>query len=266
MQGDILRSIPLVLLFAGVRFCFSGAGLLLIGNNFTRDLKRTPWKPLAGLALTQTFIQYVFFYQAVAVSSASLAALLVATGSFWWMLFSPLFLKTPWPTARQWITLIIGGIGVTLAVYAPGASAGQPVTGAILMLLATASGALALVFFARVKPTMSAINATGFSLLLGGIGLSLAGIREIFLLPQIFSLPVIIATVWLSFVSAAAFSIWNHLSTVFPVTVLASYRFLIPLCGVVESLIFLQSETADWGLLIGGSLVITSLVLAKRLS
>ena len=159
------RSLSMILLFAGVRFSLAGGGLLLFGNGLRRELKETSWRPLLGFALAQTFVQYVFFYQAVAVSSASLAALLVATGSFWWMLLSPLLQRSPWPAPRQWLGLLIGGVGVSLAVYAPGSGAGSPLLGAILMLVATASGAVAIIIFQRVRPTMSPVNATGLSLM-----------------------------------------------------------------------------------------------------
>ena len=79
-------------------------------------------------------------------------------------------------------------------------------------------------------------------------------------------LTVIIATLWLAFVSATAFSIWNHLSTLFPVTLLASYRFLIPVCGVLEAILLLKAESPGWGLAIGGLLVAFSMILAKRTS
>lgn len=260
------RSLPIILLFAGIRFAFAGTGLLILGKNLRREIHATPWKLLLGLSLTQTFIQYVFFYQSVAISSASLAALLVATGSFWWMLLAPLLQKTAWPSPTQWLGLLIGGIGVTLAIYKPGAGAGNPLLGGIFMLAATASGALALIIFARIKPTMSAVNATGISLSLGGLGLAVVGAGAIHQLPDMFDPPVIVATIWLAFVSAAAFSIWNHLSTIFPVTLLASYRFLIPVCGVLESLLILRTESPGWGLVVGGSLVIASMLLARRTS
>ena len=260
------RSLPIIFLFAGVRFCLSGSGLLILGGNLKHELRNTSWTLIAGLALTQTFIQYVFFYQSVSVSSASLTALLVATGSFWWMILAPLLQKTPWPTPIQWFGLFLGGLGVILAIYKPGAGAGNPVLGAVFMLTATGSGAIALIIFARLKPTMSAINATGLSLLLGGIGLALIGVRALPNINTMFDLPVVAATLWLAFVSATAFSIWNHLSTIFPVTLLASYRFLIPVCGVLEALVLLKTESPGWGLVIGGALVVTSMILAKRTS
>jgi drug/metabolite transporter (DMT)-like permease len=258
------RSLPVIFLFAGVRFSLSGASLLILGKNLKNELRLTPWRLIAGLALAQTFIQYLFFYQAVSVSSASLAALLVATGSFWWMLLAPLIQKTPWPSPTQWFGLMLGGLGVVLAIYKPGAGAGNPILGAFFMLTATASGAIAVIIFAKIKPTMSAINATGLSLLLGGIGLTLIGGKALWRIGEMFDHSSTLATLWLAFVSATAFSIWNHLSTIFPVTLLASYRFLIPICGVSEALVFLKTELAGWGLMIGGILVVTSMVLAKN--
>lgn len=258
------RTLPMIFLLAGVRFSIAGGGLLMLGKGLRDELRRTPVRYLIGFALTQTFVQYVFFYQAIAISSGSLAALLVATGSFWWMLLSPLLQKSPWPTGAQWLGLCIGGIGVALAVYAPGAGAGKPLLGALMMLVATASGAVAIILFQRIKPTMAAVNATGVSLLTGGLALFLVGMRDISALSEMFSLAVICGTLWLAFVSAAAFSIWNHLSTVFPVTLLASYRFLIPVCGVIEAQLFLSGESAGWGLWTGGILVILSMSIAQR--
>lgn len=263
-NNGLERSLPVIFLFAGVRFVLAGGGLLFLGNNLKLEIKATPWRLIAGFALTQTFIQYVFFYQSVSVSSASLTALLVATGSFWWMLLAPLIQKTPWPSRLQWFGLILGGIGVSLAIYKPGAGAGNPLLGAIYMITATGSGALALIIFSHLKPTMSAINATGLSLFIGGIGLVGIGSRALHGLPEMFDLTVVIATFWLAFVSATAFSIWNHLSTLFPVTMLASYRFLIPICGVLEAIILLKAESPGWGLALGGLLVILSMILAKR--
>lgn len=265
IQG-LQRSLSFIFLFAGVRFCLSGVGLLIFGENLKNELRVTSWKLIAGFALAQTFIQYVFFYQAVSVSSASLTALLVATGSFWWMILAPLIQKIPWPSPTQWFGLVLGGLGVVLAIYKPGAGAGNPILGAFFMLTATASGAIALIIFAKIKPTMSAINATGLSLLLGGIGLALIGGQALRDIGKMFDLSAILATFWLAFVSATAFSIWNHLSTIFPVTLLASYRFLIPVCGVLEALVLLKTESPGWGLIVGGSLVITSMLLAKHTS
>ncbi|YCM46650.1 DMT family transporter [Verrucomicrobiaceae bacterium 227] len=263
-QQGLQVTLPILFLFAGTRFGIAGLGLIAVGKDTRSQIKATSWKPLAGLALAQTFFQYVFLYQAIAISSASLTALLVATGSFWWVILAPLILKSPKPSLRQWAGLTLGGIGVCLAVYAPGSGAGNPILGAILMLTATASGAIGIILFSKINPSMSSINATGLSLLVGGLALIGTGARDFGSLAEMFTPPVLLATLWLAFVSASAFTMWNHLSTIFPVSLLASYRFLIPVCGVIESLLFLTGESPGWGLLIGGPLVILSMVIARR--
>ncbi len=250
--------------FAGVRFVIAGAVLLIVARRPVAELRATPKTRLLGFALSQTYFQYVFFYLAMALASGSLASLLTSTGSFWWMVLAPLLLGTPWPTGRQWIALVIGAAGITLATAAPGAGSGSPVLGVVLMLAATGSGALGLVQFGRLRETIGARAATGWSLL-GGGGLLLATGWPAFARAEVLlSPPVIVLTLWLALVSASAFSLWNHLSTRHPVPLLAGYRFLIPLCGMVESLIVIEEESAGWGLIIGAVLVVASLIMAQR--
>jgi drug/metabolite transporter (DMT)-like permease len=252
-------------LFAGVRFTISGLGLLPTAKNPLAELRATPLRLTVGFALSQTFFQYVFFYLAVFASGGALAAMLVATGSFWWMLLAPLATNgAAWPNRWQWLALGVGGVGVTMAVYAPGVGAGQPLLGAGLQLAATFCGAVGVILFGKIKPTMGSRAATGTSLALGGLGLILLAFPAWGRLAELFDGFVLAWTLWLAFVSAAAFSLWNHLSTLYPVPLLASYRFLIPVCGVVESLLFLKTESAGWGLIVGGLLVVGSIVWAQR--
>lgn len=250
--------------FAGVRFTLAGSLLLLIARRPLAEFRATPKRRLAGFTLTQTFGQYLVFYLAIAVSSGSLAGLLTSTGSFWWMLLAPLLAGSAWPNRNQWAALALGGLGVTLATLAPGAGAGRPVLGSLLMLASTAFGALGVIQFGRLKETIGARAATGFSLGGGGLMLLVTGAAAFPRVTVLMTPQVIVLTIWLALVSATAFSLWNHLSTRHPVPLLAGYRFLIPLCGMSESLLFLEDESAGWGLLVGAVLVVGSLVLAQR--
>ena len=72
-------------------------------------------------------------------------------------------------------------------------------------------------------------------------------------------------TLYLAFVSAAAFTLWNGLTRRYPVNILAGYRFLIPLCGVVQSALFISGESPGAGIYIGGSIVIAGIFLISRL-
>jgi drug/metabolite transporter (DMT)-like permease len=249
-------------LFAGVRFTIGGLGLLLLAKHPIKEWKRTPKKYLALLLLGQTFFQYIFFYLGLSLASGSLAALMASTGSIWWMLLAPIILGAAWPKLRQWICLVIGAIGVGLAVYAPGAGAGSPLLGAGCIILSTFFGTVGVVIFSKIKPTMGSRAATGFSLFLGGLALLLVSIPAWEHAGELFDGYVITMTLWLALVSAVAFAVWNHLTTLYPVPLLASCRFIIPIFGVIQSLIFLPGESAGWGLLVGGSLVIGSMLYA----
>ncbi|MEZ7956330.1 MAG: DMT family transporter [Rubritalea sp.] len=251
-------------LFAGIRFMIAGIGLLCAAKQPFIELKNTPWRLLLLFTLGQTLLQYLFFYLGVYVSSGSLAALLAGSGSFWWMILAPVILKTPLPTRLQWAAVIFGFIGVALAVYSPGTGASNPLLGAVLILTSTLFGSIGIIIFSKIKPTMGSKAGSGFALLFGGGALFLIGSPAISELPQLFDAKIVLLTLWLAFVSAMGFALWNHLSTIYPVSLLASYRFLIPLCGVVESLIILKSESPGIGLLIGGPMILVSIYIAQK--
>lgn len=248
---------------AGVRFTLAGAGLLLVARRPWFEFRRTPKRLLLGFALTQTFGQYLLFYYGIAVASGSLAGLLASVGSFWWMVLAPLLGAAAWPRLSQWLAIAVGAVGVVLATAAPGADAGRPWLGALVLVAAMFMGALGIIQFGKLRATIGARAATGFSLLAGGLGLLAMGAPAFAKTAVLMPLPAMGITVWLAFVSAFAFSLWNHLSTIHPVPLLAGYRFLIPLMGVLESVIFL-GERPGWGLWAGGVLVVGALVAAQR--
>lgn len=249
-------------LFAGVRFVIAGAALLLISRDPWTEWRATPKRYLLVLSLSQTLVQYIFLYIALSLSSGSLVALMASTGSIWWMLLAPMMLGAAWPKFRQWCGLVLGVCGVGLAVHAPGAGAGHASLGAACMLVSAFMGAVGVIVFTKIKPTMGARAATGFGLVLGGLGLCLLGLPSWGKLTMLFDGYVLGVTVWLVLVSATAFALWNHLSTIFPVPLLASCRFLIPVFGVNLSLLLLPGESAGWGLVVGGVLVIGSMLYA----
>ncbi|MBK1833704.1 DMT family transporter [Roseibacillus ishigakijimensis] len=252
--------------FAGLRFTLAGGVLLLLSRQALRDFRATPIKLTLAFAATQTIGQYLFFYLGLNLSSGSLGSLMVATGSFWWMLLAPLILRTPWPSRGQWAALFLGAVGVSLATSTPADGRPFSLPGLLCLLTATLMGALGIITFSKIRPTMGPRAATGFSLFLGGLVLLAAGSPAAPQSAEILTPKVLALTLWLAFVSAFAFTLWNHLSTQHPVNLLASYRFLIPICGVSESLLLIPGEKATWGLLVGGTLVILSLLAAQRLS
>jgi len=248
------------LVLAGVRFMLGGVVLLLLAKKPLEQLRRTSLPTLLAFACAQTYVQYALFYTALAVSSAVLGGLLVGSGSIWWLLLAPLLLKTPWPCGRQWAFITLGLVGVLLAVYRPGAGSGQVLLGSFLFCLCTLSGSLGLIILQKILKTMGARAATGYGLLIGGALLMLSGITAWPDMAQLFTPKVMFLSVYLAFVSAVGFGLWNHLTSLFPVNLLAGYRFLVPVCAVLESSLLVSGESPGVGIWLGGILVITALV------
>jgi len=252
------------LLLAGVRFAVAGLALLLLAKQPWKEFKATPLKLIILLALFQTFFQYMMFYSALATSGAVLGSLLACAGSFWWVLLAPVLIKTAWPTPKQWGLLTLGAVGVLVAVYRPGAGSGNPVLGATLFLASSFFGTLGVLLMPKLKSTMGARASTGFGLLIGGLMLCLVGFPSWSVFAQLFTPVVWVYNAYLAFVSAAAFAIWNHLATLFPVNLLAGYRFLIPICAIIESVIFVKTESLSAGIVTGGLIVLTAVIGLQR--
>lgn len=255
-------------LFAGIRFTIAGLLVLVFIRRPGpwRRLRSADWWLLAVFALFQTLGQYVFFYLAMSISSGILGSLLVSAGSFWWVLLAPVFLKSPAPTSKHIAILTMCAAGIALAVYAPGAGAGNPILGGILFLCASLCGALGLIVLQPLSKSIDVPTATGASLFTGGLALTALG-APAFHEAGAFADPRIAgATFYLACVSAAAFTLWNALSRQFPVNILAGYRFLIPLCGVVQSSLFVRAESPGAGIYVGGGIVLLGIFLLSRLT
>lgn len=160
--------------------------------------------------------------------------------------------------------ITLGAAGVVFAVYKPGAGSGQPLLGGVLFCLCTLSGSFGLIFLQKILKTMGARAATGFGLLIGGFLLMVSGAAGWPGLLELFSTKVIWLTIYLAFVSALGFGLWNHLTSLFPVNLLAGYRFLVPICAVVESSLLVSGESPGIGIAVGGVMVIVALIGLQR--
>lgn len=254
------------LLFAGTRFMLAGVIVsIFCRRNILRSLREAPKRDLLWVTLGQTFGQYVFFYYALRVSSGTLGALLVGSGSLWWVVLAPLFLKSPFPSGKQWLALLSCAVGICLAVYAPGAGSGDVLKGTIAFLLSTLCGAFGAIGMKRVAPRFGSRSVTSLSLFFGGAMLTLAGSASWPEFAVDYSWGSFGVTLYLSILSATAFTVWNRLIERYSVNVLSAYRFMIPLCGVIESALFLESETIGLGIVLGGSILLVSLYAMSRL-
>lgn len=254
------------LIFAGTRFLLAGLMILpFCRRHVIQNIRSAPKWKLFAIVMGQTYFQYLFFYYGLRVSSGTLGALLVSTGSFWWIILAPIILKTPAPRLIHWVLIALCSIGIAFAVYAPGAENGNVGLGAIAFLCATLSGAVAAIFMKEVLPISGSRSTTSFSLTVGGILLLLTATPHWSLYFSHFSITTFLVTLYLAALSAIAFTIWNRLIKHYSINTLSTFRFLIPLFGVIESALFIPNEHIGTGIMIGGSIILLCIIAISRI-
>ncbi len=254
------------LTFAGTRFMIAGLMILpFCRRNLFLSLKKAPRLKLLAIMLGQTYFQYLFFYRGMDVSSGTLGALLVGTGSFWWIILAPILTNSPSPRPIHWLILAICSIGIAMATYAPGAGSGNVALGTAMFLAATLSGAIAAIYMKQVASVSGSRTTTAFSLFTGGVLLLVTSSAHAPAYFAQFNWQVLGITLYLAFLSATAFTLWNRLIEQYSVNMLSTFRFLIPLFGVIESTLFIPEETIGPGILVGGMLIIACIIAISRI-
>lgn len=88
-------NIPAQMLFAGYRFLLASVFLLLFAKLTGKSLavsSLSHWRQISILGLTQTTVQYVFFYIGLAHATGVKASILNATGTFFSVLLAHFFI------------------------------------------------------------------------------------------------------------------------------------------------------------------------------
>ena len=249
--------------FAGIRFVIAGLLLLIIIKSKRAQWKVAPKKMLFGVILLQVFFQYIFFYWGIALIPASLTAILIGTGSFWWLIMASIKDKNERIGLVQFAFLCLGFVGVFIALFSPEKEINY--FGVGLILLASICGTSALLIVKPISKFISVRFLTGTSLFTGGLMLCLCAPFRVIEIILESPLELYLLTFYLGFLSAAAFGIWYYLVTIFDVARLSAYRFLIPICGVIESWIFLADESFELKVLLGGTITVFSIYMLEFL-
>ena len=252
------------LAFAGLRFLGAGLMVLMFIPKQLKNLRRAPWLLLCICMFTQVYLQYLLFYWGLKISPAVLVASLVSSGSFWWVMLAPLVDKTQKIRPIQLVWLIIGALGVSLCLKHNGSMDGN-LWGGLLIIAATLSGTIAALTVRPIhKRGISMPLLTGFALFVGGLLLCLSVPRATYKILSEMSLELGLITLWLALISAAAFSLWYHLITLYDVTRMSAYRMFIPVFGVLISILILPDEQLTWQVVCGGSILLLSVAALEK--
>jgi drug/metabolite transporter (DMT)-like permease len=262
--------------FAGIRFMISGILLLPVISNFIRFRTevRENFVYVFLIAFLQIVLQYSLFYLGVNLVPASISAMIVGSTPLFVALVAHFFASGDRMTGLKTGSILLGILGVaviTLGRKRLPSGAEIALLGVVYLLLNNLVSGITNVVIARKRQTISPMVLTSASLFIGGAFMFLISLPIEGLPQKHFPTEYFVSLAWLSFLSAAAISIWNtllHRSSV-KVSELNVWKFLIPVAGAILSWIILPEESPDLisvsgMILIGLSLVILYIPILKR--
>lgn len=256
--------------FAGIRFLISGLILMPVVFDFSRLWKEVSenFGYVCLIAFLQAILQYSLFYWGVSMVPASISAMIVGSSPLFVALVAHFAItgdRMDWPKLGS-ILLGVLGVGViTLGRDSLPSGSQIALAGVVLLLLSNLVSGITNVVIAKKKQTISPMVLTSSSLFIGGLSLFVISIPIEGLQVKTYPTEYFVALGWLSFLSAAAFTIWNSLlrRPNVKVSELSIWKFLIPVSGAILSWLILPDESPDVVSVVGMILIASSLVILQ---
>ena len=254
--------------FAAYRFFLAGlmifGGVWAVGKPLTLT-RRGDYGAMALTGMLQTTLQYIFFYIGLSNTTGVKASIIISSGSFFLALFSHLWFKDDPITLRKSAGLIFGFIGIVLVNLQGGSlDFHLSLTGEGFILLTALSSTLAIVVVKKVAARVYPPLMSAYSLVIGAVVLFFLGLALEPPSVLTFDGRSLALLFYLSFLSAAAFSLWYMLVQHNRLSSIAAYRFLIPVCAALLSVAWLESERLEWPALAALVLVCAGIVMTSR--
>jgi Permeases of the drug/metabolite transporter (DMT) superfamily len=240
--------IPSKVVFAGYRFLFAGALLLLFALAQRKPIARlTPaqFGQLTILGLTQTSIQYTFFYIGLAYTTGVNGSIMNATGTFFSVLLAHFIYHNDKLSYNKTLGCILGFAGVMLVNFHSGLSEFHFVwNGDGFVVLAAFILSAATLYGKRISQAVDPTVMTGWQLAIGGLVLVIGGYVTGGTL-EVHSFTAAAVLGYLTLLSSVAFALWSVLLKVNRVSMIAPFNFVVPVAGTVLSAIFLGENILD---------------------
>lgn len=255
------------MLFAGWRFALAGLILLVVAAAMKKpilSLSRRQMGQVALLGLTQTAIQYVFFYIGLAHASGVKSSIMNATGVFFSVVLAHFIYANDRLSARKVLGCVVGFLGVVVVNLGGGALGFDfSLLGEGFVVIAAFVLAAASIYGKRLSADMDPMVMTGWQLLVGGLiltGVGMAGGGHL----EGINLQAGALLIYMALLSSVAFAVWSLLLKHNPVGMIAAFNFLVPVFGVALSAIFLGESLLRWSYLAALALVCAGIWLVTR--
>ena len=218
------------IVFAGYRFVLAGIIVLVLAIILKKKVFKLNKKQiiqLIVLGITQTTLQYTFFYIGLSYTSGVNAAILNGTGTFFSIIIAHFLYKNDRISLNKILGCIIGFAGIVLVNFNGSFSSGFSLKGDVLIVLSTLVTSAAVIYGKTLSQKQDTFIITGYQLLIGGIVLVILGVSFGGYLLN-FNIESISLLIYMAVLSAVAFSLWTLLLKYNKVGKIAVFYFLIP--------------------------------------
>jgi drug/metabolite transporter (DMT)-like permease len=250
--GIAASDVPSKLVFAGWRFLLAGLLLLVyavvsakrIGGFSARTLGQ-----FAVLGLTQTALQYVFFYIGLAYTTGVKSSIMNATGTFFSVLLAHFIYHNDRLSYGKILGCAVGFVGVMVVNL--GAGLGGlwafefTLLGEGFVIIAALVLAAASIYGKRISQGIDPIVMTGYQLAVGGAALLIGGYGSGGELHG-FTPASTALLAYMVLLSSLAISIWSLLLKYNRVSMITAFNFMVPVFGAALSAMFLDESILEW--------------------
>jgi drug/metabolite transporter (DMT)-like permease len=249
--------------FAGIRFMISGLMILpfTVKPSAYIQILRDNFRVFMWVMILQTLVNYSLFYMGLNLVPGALGAVIVGSQPLVTAVVAAMMHKEDKLTRSKIITIIFGISGVILISAGRQAfkmGSATELIGVLMILCANIATATSNVVVSVKSKGMNPLVLSSASLGTGGLIIFLASIpvEGIHAGPR--PTEYWLDLMWLSFMSAFAFSLWYKLLQRQGVKVseLNLLKFIIPVVGAILSWLLVPGEKPEW-VTITGMLIIT---------
>ena len=238
------KDVPSTILFAGIRFFFAGILTVIIFSIARKKIlypKVENFARVGIVSIFQTILQYIFFYVGLANTSGVKGTILTGSSTFFAILISALIFRQEKLGAKKIIACVLGLSGIVL-INLKGLDLSFNFLGDGFAILSAVSLAISSVLIKKFSKYEDPVTISGYQFILGGavmiaIGLSFGGKIAVT------SFDGVLVLVYLSFLSAIAYSLWGLLLKHNPVSRVTIFSFTTPVFGVILTMLLLDEES-----------------------
>ncbi len=235
---------PTIILFAGIRFFLAGVLTVLIFSIIKRSAlipKKSAFKKIGVLAVFQTVLQYIFFYLGLAFTSGERGSVISGSSVFFAIIISAFVFRSERLKSNKIIGSVIGFIGVITVSLDAFVSSGGFI-GEAFIIISSISYAFSTNFIKEYSKTEDPAMLSGWQFILGGAVMIISGLIFGGRLDTV-NIKGVMITLYLAFVSAAAYSLWSILLKYNDVSRVAVCSFMTPVFGCILSALFARGES-----------------------